>query len=179
MLVTSIFSFSHNVFLPIKDTNHYFSNILFAVCNCYEFPTFTTMFSSQSKTQIIILAKFYLLSANAMNLVKSKKLSFGKSLNTCQIIGTVHIIIDTVPGSPAKNPVLSVIISQSYRRSFCDELCQLCDVTYKTRCLTLFHTEHHQSSFISNFHIFCYWNENNDGVVIFRGDLSFHWYIGR
>ena len=40
------------------------------------------------------------------------------------------------------------------RRSFCDELCQLYDVIYKTRCPTLFHTEHHQPSFIGNFHIF-------------------------
>ena len=56
-----------------------------------------------------------------------------------------------------------------HRHSFCDELCQLYDVIYKTRCPTLFHTEHHQSSFIGNFHIFCHWNENSDGFVIFCG----------
>ena len=55
--------------------------------------------------------------------------------------------------------------NQAHRRSFCDELCQLYDVIYKTRCSTLFHTEHDQSSFISNFHIFCHLNENDDGFV--------------
>ena len=28
---------SHNVFYPIKDRNHYFSNISFVVCKCFEF----------------------------------------------------------------------------------------------------------------------------------------------
>ena len=50
---------------------------------------------------------------------------------------------------------------------------------YKTRCPTLFHTERHQSSFMGNFHIVCHRNENEDGFVVFCGDLSFHWYIGR
>ena len=66
-----------------------------------------------------------------------------------------------------------------HRRSFCDELCQLYDVIYKTRCPTLIHTKHPQSLFIGNFHIFCLRNENDDGVVVFCSDLSFHWYIGR
>ena len=39
------------------------------------------MFSTLSKTEIIILATFYLSSVNALNLVKSKKLSFGKELS--------------------------------------------------------------------------------------------------
>ena len=52
-------------------------------------------------------------------------------------------------------------------------------IQYKTRCPTLFHTEHHQSSFIGNFQIFRHRNENDDGFVVFCGDLSFHWYIGR
>ena len=65
----------------------------------------------------------------------------------------------------------------THRCSFCDELCQLYDVIYKTRCPTLYHTEHHKSSFIGNFHIFCHRNENDDGFVLFCGDLSFHWYI--
>ena len=47
MLVTCIFSFSHNVFFP--------------------------------ETEIIILATFNLLSAKALDMVKSKKLSFGKA----------------------------------------------------------------------------------------------------
>ena len=64
----------------------------------------------------------------------------------------------------------------NHRRLFCDELCQLYDVIYKTRCPTVFHTERHQSSIIGNFHIFCDRNENNDGLVVFCGDLSFHWY---
>ena len=37
MLVTSIFSFSHNVFYPIKDRNHHLSYIYFIVCKCFEF----------------------------------------------------------------------------------------------------------------------------------------------
>ena len=38
MLVTSIFSFSHSVFYPIKNRNHYFTNILLiVVCKCFEF----------------------------------------------------------------------------------------------------------------------------------------------
>ena len=49
----------------------------------------------------------------------------------------------------------------------CDELCQLYDLMYNTRCPTIFHTEHHQSSFIGNFYVFCFWNENDDGFVVF------------
>ena len=64
-----------------------------------------------------------------------------------------------------------------HRRSFCDELCQIHDAIYKTRCPTVFHTET-QSSFIGNFHIFCHRNENDDRFVVFCSDLSFHWYIG-
>ena len=38
MLVTSIFSFSQNVFFySIKDRNHDFSNNDFVVCKCFEF----------------------------------------------------------------------------------------------------------------------------------------------
>ena len=39
MLVTSIFSFFHNVFYSIKDRNHYHSNITlnFVVCKCFQF----------------------------------------------------------------------------------------------------------------------------------------------
>ena len=37
MLVTSISSFSHNVFYPIKDRNHHLSFIYFVVCNCFQF----------------------------------------------------------------------------------------------------------------------------------------------
>ena len=37
MLVTSIFSFSHNVFFPIKDKNHHLEYIYFVVCKYFEF----------------------------------------------------------------------------------------------------------------------------------------------
>ena len=37
MLVTSIFSFSHNVFYPIKDRNHYLSFIYSVICKCFQF----------------------------------------------------------------------------------------------------------------------------------------------
>ena len=73
----------------------------------------------------------------------------------------MHLLNVTDSGQPTQ-----------HRRSFCDELCQLYVVIYKTRCPTLFHTEHHQSSY------FCNRNENNIGFVIFCGDLPFHWYIG-
>ena len=55
MLVTSIFSFSHNVFDPIKHK------------------------------EVIILANFILLSANASNLDQSGVLSFGKELTFYQM----------------------------------------------------------------------------------------------
>ena len=37
MLVTTIFSFSHNVLFPIKEKNHHFGNIKFVVCKCFQF----------------------------------------------------------------------------------------------------------------------------------------------
>ena len=37
MLVSSIFSFSHNVFYPIKDRNHQYSNGEFVVCKYFHF----------------------------------------------------------------------------------------------------------------------------------------------
>ena len=80
-----------------------------------------------------------------------------------------------ISGLKSKNNLRGYV----HRRSFCDELCQLYDVIYETRCPTVFHTERHQSSFIGNFHIFCHRNENDNGFVVFCGDLSFHWYIGR
>ena len=37
MLVTCIFSFSHNVFSPIKDKNHHFKYFYFVVCKCLQY----------------------------------------------------------------------------------------------------------------------------------------------
>ena len=37
MLITSIFSFSHDVFYPMKDRNYDFSKIYFVVCKCFQF----------------------------------------------------------------------------------------------------------------------------------------------
>ena len=37
MLVTSIFSFSYNVFYLIKDKNFHCSNIEFVICKCFQF----------------------------------------------------------------------------------------------------------------------------------------------
>ena len=37
MLVTSIFSFTHNVFNPVRGKNHSFSYFYFVVCKCFEF----------------------------------------------------------------------------------------------------------------------------------------------
>ena len=57
------------------------------------------------------------------------------------------------------------LIALTHRCSFCDDICQVYYVIYIRRDVQLFfHTEHHQSSFISNFHIFCHWNENDDGL---------------
>ena len=36
ILVTGIFSFSHNVFYSIKDRNHHLSYIYFVVCKCFQ-----------------------------------------------------------------------------------------------------------------------------------------------
>ena len=37
MLVSSIFSFSHNVFNPLRDKNHHFKYFDFVVCKCFQF----------------------------------------------------------------------------------------------------------------------------------------------
>ena len=37
VLLTSIFSLSHNVFHPMEGINDKFSNIWFVVCKCFEF----------------------------------------------------------------------------------------------------------------------------------------------
>ena len=37
MLVTSIFSFSNNVFYSIKDINNYFTYFYVVVCKCFQF----------------------------------------------------------------------------------------------------------------------------------------------
>ena len=37
MLITSIFSFSHNVFYSIKDRNYHLYYIYFVVCKCFQF----------------------------------------------------------------------------------------------------------------------------------------------
>ena len=47
---------------------------------------FPAIFSTLSKTQIIILATYNLSSANALNLVLSKKLSFGKELSNIKFV---------------------------------------------------------------------------------------------
>ena len=39
MLVTNIFSFSHNVFYPIRVIDHHFSYYDFVVCKCFELVT--------------------------------------------------------------------------------------------------------------------------------------------
>ena len=44
------------------------------------------MFSTLSKTEIIILAAFYLSSAKALDLDQSRILSFGKELNAKKIM---------------------------------------------------------------------------------------------
>ena len=82
------------------------------------------------------------------------------------------------PGKMLKHETKTAISKPlRHRCSFCDKLCKLYDVIYKTRRPTLFHTKHHQFSFIGNFHTFCHRNENDDGFVVLCGDLSFHWYI--
>ena len=40
LLVTSISSFSHNVFNPIKDKNHHFKYFNFVICKCFQFGPF-------------------------------------------------------------------------------------------------------------------------------------------
>ena len=48
------------------------------------------MFSNVSQTEIIIVATFNLLSANAFKLDKAKILSLGKELTLCHIIPTFY-----------------------------------------------------------------------------------------
>ena len=36
MLISSIFSFSNNVFQPLKERNHHFRNIKFVICKCFQ-----------------------------------------------------------------------------------------------------------------------------------------------
>ena len=37
MLITSIFSFSHNVFNPIKDRYHHLTYSYFVICKCFQY----------------------------------------------------------------------------------------------------------------------------------------------
>ena len=69
------------------------------------FSPFPTMFSARSKTLIFVLATiyFYLLSANALNLVKSKNLSFGKELKKLLMTHDGHI---TTLKAPLEHVVL-------------------------------------------------------------------------
>ena len=54
------------------------------------FSPIPTMFSTLSKTEIIILALFNLLSANVFNLVKSEKFLYGKELGKWLEIASLH-----------------------------------------------------------------------------------------
>ena len=59
-----------------------FENIMEHKRKCWQpaFSPFPKMFSTRSKTEIMILAKLNLSSENALNLVQSEKLLFGKEL---------------------------------------------------------------------------------------------------
>ena len=57
------------------------------------FSSFPTMFSTLLTTEIIILERFNVSSANALNLTQTKNLSFGKEsafYNTIQSLTTLH-----------------------------------------------------------------------------------------
>ena len=107
MLVTSIFSFSHNVFYPIKK-----KIIILATFNM------SSMFSTLSKKkEIIILATFNMSSANALNLVQSIKLSFGKevkSLFTERASYRICSILFTFFYKSFSSPTPSVLSKNSY-----------------------------------------------------------------
>ena len=49
------------------------------------FLSFLTLFSTPSKSEIVILAIFILSSASVLNLEQGKILSFGKELSTCTL----------------------------------------------------------------------------------------------
>ena len=76
--------------------------------------------------------------------VTLRKTDFGNFL------GKERILVTAVKQHSIFLPSVYIMFpttTAAHRRSFCDKLCQLYDVIYKTRCPTLFHTEHHQSSF--------------------------------
>ena len=66
MLVTSIFSFSNNVFSPIKDMNHHFSNYEYVMCKCFQF--------GPIQMQMLLIA-------TAVNLDKAKILLSSRKLS--------------------------------------------------------------------------------------------------
>ena len=77
MLITSIFSFSHNIFLTITLPHllHSFKDPV----RKYDFPT---ILPTRPKTEVILLL------ANALNLVQFKIFSFGKGLTLYHTIST-------------------------------------------------------------------------------------------
>ena len=61
---------------------------------------FPTMFSNLTKTEVIILATFNMLSANALDLDKSKSLLFGKELQVHSTKQCLIIQIHDLPPLP-------------------------------------------------------------------------------
>ena len=90
MLVTSIFSFFHNVFYALQDRNYHLCYIYFVVCKCFEF----------GQSQIFVVWEWVnSLFANAFKLITSKFLLFGKGL-------TLYL---------TKNPILTQIVNNCRR----------------------------------------------------------------
>ena len=64
MPVTSIFSLSHNIFYPIKNRNHYFSNILFVFCKYFEFGPFQNFVTPYQTNKKLDMTNSKLLAGN-------------------------------------------------------------------------------------------------------------------
>ena len=85
MLATSIFSFSHNLFNPISNKNHYFKYFYFVVCNGFQFRPFSTVTSTLLENRLSFSSNLKLSSANSFNLEESRISHFGNlmAVNPC------------------------------------------------------------------------------------------------
>ena len=83
MLVTSIFSHSHNVFYHSQSKFQFLSHIYFVVCKSFQFGmVFPTMFSTIHKKNLNFSVTFIFSSANPFNLDWFNILLFSKELIT-------------------------------------------------------------------------------------------------
>ena len=61
-MVTSIFSFAHNVFYPFKDRNHHMSYIYFVICNAFSVVKPKILLFGKELIHISVFCHFFVLS---------------------------------------------------------------------------------------------------------------------